>query len=159
MLLGSVTAKVLHDADCPVWTGVHPESFDADGHVSVRNAVCAVDLGPQTRAALEWARQFAEYWHASLSILHVLPPVPDADWRDRLKRLAHEQLLALQADTKTTGELRLEFGEAHRPLTAFTNQLAPDLLVIGRGHVGSGARPGGTAYAILRDSTCPVVSV
>jgi len=24
-LLGSVTAKVLHDADCPVWTGVHLE--------------------------------------------------------------------------------------------------------------------------------------
>ncbi len=24
-ILGSVTAKVLHDADCPVWTGVHLE--------------------------------------------------------------------------------------------------------------------------------------
>jgi hypothetical protein len=25
LLLGSVTAKVLHDAACPVWTGVHVE--------------------------------------------------------------------------------------------------------------------------------------
>jgi hypothetical protein len=25
-LLGSVTAKVLHDADCPIWTGVHMEA-------------------------------------------------------------------------------------------------------------------------------------
>lgn len=24
-ILGSITAKVLHDADCPVWTGVHLE--------------------------------------------------------------------------------------------------------------------------------------
>ncbi len=27
LLLGSVTAKVLHDADCPVWTGVHTPEF------------------------------------------------------------------------------------------------------------------------------------
>src|SRR5581483_4829420 len=26
LLLGSVTAKVLHDATCPVWTGVHMEN-------------------------------------------------------------------------------------------------------------------------------------
>ena len=159
LLLGSVTAKVLHDADCPVWTGVHPESFDADAHISIRKVVCAVDLGPQTRAALEWARHFADYWHAALGILHVLPPVSDPEWRERLKTLAHEQLLTLQAETKTTGELRLEFGETHRALPAVMNQLAPDLLVIGRGHAGSGARLGGTAYAIVRDSSCPVVSV
>ena len=31
LLLGSVTAKVLHDADCPVWTGLHPERCDSAG--------------------------------------------------------------------------------------------------------------------------------
>ena len=30
-ILGSITAKVLHDADCPVWTGVHLEA-GAGGH-------------------------------------------------------------------------------------------------------------------------------
>jgi nucleotide-binding universal stress UspA family protein len=159
LLLGSVTAKVLHDADCPVWTGVHPESLDADGHMSIRKVVCAVDLGPQTRSALAWARQFADHWHADLGILHVLAPVPDPEWRERLKRLAHEQLLALQAETETTGELHLEFGEAHRALPAITKHLGPDLLVIGRGHISSGARLGGSAYAIMRDSPCPVISV
>ena len=29
LLLGSVTAKVLHDADCPVWTAVHREEVMA----------------------------------------------------------------------------------------------------------------------------------
>src|ERR1035437_3289032 len=32
-LLGSVTAKVLHDAECPVWTGVHLDQSPALGIV------------------------------------------------------------------------------------------------------------------------------
>ena len=30
-ILGSNTAKVLHDADCPVWTGVHLETLSLNG--------------------------------------------------------------------------------------------------------------------------------
>jgi nucleotide-binding universal stress UspA family protein len=158
LLLGSVTAKVLHDADCPVWTGVHPEAY-ADGHISIRKVVCAVDLGLQTRSTLEWARQFAGSWHADLTVVHVVAPVPDADWRERLMRIAREQLTAVQAEMDIDGEMHVEFGEPHRALPAIAERLSSDLLVIGRGHVSSGARLGGTAYAIVRDSACPVVSV
>jgi nucleotide-binding universal stress UspA family protein len=159
LLLGSVTAKVLHDAGCPVWTGVHPEHFDSDGHVSIRNIVCAVDLGPQSRAVLQWAQGFAEHWHAGLSIVHMLPALPDQEWRERLKRLAQDQLLTLQTEAGIRGEVRVEVGDPHRALAALTKQMAGDLLVIGRGHEGSGGRLSGTAYATVRDSSCPVVSV
>src|SRR3954468_16136359 len=46
-ILGSTAAKVLHDADCPVWTGVHV----ADAPTTrgpLRRVLCAVDLGPQS---------------------------------------------------------------------------------------------------------------
>ena len=45
-LLGSVTAKVLHDADCPVWTGVHLEQAPPLEKIVFRNFLCAVNLDP-----------------------------------------------------------------------------------------------------------------
>jgi len=47
-ILGSNTAKVLHDADCPVWTGVHLEVVPALASLPFRSILCAVDLGPQS---------------------------------------------------------------------------------------------------------------
>jgi nucleotide-binding universal stress UspA family protein len=35
-ILGSVTAKVLHDADCPVWTGAHLPAGETDITASTR---------------------------------------------------------------------------------------------------------------------------
>ena len=43
MLLGSVTAKVLHDAACPVWTGVHVEETPPNS-AAFERILCAVDL-------------------------------------------------------------------------------------------------------------------
>jgi hypothetical protein len=43
LLLGSVTAKVLHDAECPVWTGVHTADTVISGQVQL--AHLAVETG------------------------------------------------------------------------------------------------------------------
>src|SRR5271166_6415336 len=43
LMLGSVTAKVLHDAMCPVWTGVHMEHVPRLEDISLRKVLCAVD--------------------------------------------------------------------------------------------------------------------
>ena len=57
-LLGSVTAKVLHDAHCPVWTSAHMEDHSRSEIVANKNVACAADLGPQTPAALHFAPDF-----------------------------------------------------------------------------------------------------
>ena len=44
LLLGSVTSKVLHDADCPVWTGVHANKDRPSDLMTLKHVVCAVDL-------------------------------------------------------------------------------------------------------------------
>ena len=46
-LLGSVTAKVLHDADCPVWTGVHTDQLWSQKQYQWRRFLCAVDSDPK----------------------------------------------------------------------------------------------------------------
>jgi len=79
-ILGSVTAKVLHDADCPVWTGGHMEQRPADpgtlapeaSERPIRNVLCGVDLGPQSEKTLDWAAMLAREFGARLTVLHAV---------------------------------------------------------------------------------------
>src|SRR5262249_44965233 len=43
LLLGSVTAKVLHDATCPVWTSAHTPQILSLGMPDFRQILCAVE--------------------------------------------------------------------------------------------------------------------
>jgi hypothetical protein len=43
-LLGSVTAKVLHDVGCPVWTSVHAEEAPPLERIGCTKVLCAIDL-------------------------------------------------------------------------------------------------------------------
>ena len=70
-LLGSVTAKVLHDSDCPVWTTTHIEEAPPAQPVSCRKIACAVDLGPHTERVLSWASRLASGIDARLLVIHV----------------------------------------------------------------------------------------
>ena len=69
-LLGSVTAKVLHGAECPVWTGAHVEESPAQ-EFAIRNVLCAVDFNPQDRKSVSWAAQMAAEFGARLTLAHV----------------------------------------------------------------------------------------
>jgi nucleotide-binding universal stress UspA family protein len=64
LLLGSVAAKVLHDAQCAVWTGAHTEDFA--GRTEIRSILCAIEIGPASvelvRAANELAQSCQANW-------------------------------------------------------------------------------------------------
>ncbi|HXP80856.1 MAG TPA: universal stress protein, partial [Verrucomicrobiae bacterium] len=70
-LLGSVTAKVLHDSDCPVWTGAHLEGEPAR-EFSIRNILCAVDLSAHSSKTVQWASQLATEFGARLILAHII---------------------------------------------------------------------------------------
>jgi nucleotide-binding universal stress UspA family protein len=74
-ILGSVTAKVLHDADCPVLTGVHLEEAPPLASIALRTILCALDLGPQSRKTLSWASQMASEFGARLVLAHAIPSI------------------------------------------------------------------------------------
>jgi nucleotide-binding universal stress UspA family protein len=71
LLLGSVTAKVLHDVDCPVITSAHVTDSEFAPPAGYRSIVCAVELNPETRAVLEAAGFLAEVYGAKLCLLHI----------------------------------------------------------------------------------------
>ncbi len=70
--LGSVAAKVLHDAKCSVWTSVHLPAIPALPAI-YRNVLCALNLKPDSLALLRWASEFASENGATLTLAHALP--------------------------------------------------------------------------------------
>ncbi len=163
-ILGSITAKVLHDADCPVWTGVHLEEAPVAEPKPFREILCAVDLGPQSCKALEWAAAMQKEFGARLTVLHVMadsPATPENDTRaHELMMTVRDDLARLQQRFGTEAELVVESGDAPKVVCETAQRIGAGLLVIGRGSAaGVFGRLRTNAYAIIRQSPCPVVSV
>ena len=166
-ILGSVTAKILHDADCPVWTGVHLEEAPAADRISFRSVLAAVDLGPQSEKVLMWAAALAESYGARLLLLHAMPcleslagELDDKRWQEKLARESGEEIGKLLSRASVEAEVMVESGDAPEVVCSAAKQTKADLLVIGRGSsAGVFGRLRANAYSIIRMSSCPVVSV
>jgi nucleotide-binding universal stress UspA family protein len=166
-ILGSVTAKVLHDADCVVWTGAHLELAPPLPIIGFEKAVCAVDLGEQSEGALRWASCFAKAAGGSVVIAHAVPAIEtrpekylDTEFFGALCHQAAEQIAALQKRAGTDLPVRIKGGEPARVVHEVASDEAADVVVIARGSAGGGAgRLRTHAYAIIRNSPVPVISV
>jgi len=152
-LLGSVTAKVLHDADCPVWTGVHLERAPALEKIVFKNFLCAVNLDPHSKQVLDFATELADEYRAKLTVVHVAPMPSDAE---SIKWQIGEWL-GISAERAT---VRVESGEIASTVAMVAAETEADLLVIGRNPAsGAFGRLRTDGYSIIRKSTCPVISL
>jgi len=166
-LLGSVTAKVLHDAGCPVWTGVHTGEDQVPGKCTeIRHVACAIDLGPQSGRVLQWAANLAAAYFAKLTVVHastqlepVVGVVHDPEWRAHVWKATQTHLDGLLRDTGIEAATKLAPGEPAKAVAAAVEEIGADVLVIGRTPDGLLGRLRTNAYAIIRQSACPVVSV
>ncbi len=166
-ILGSVTAKVLHDADCPVWTGVHLEEAPPAQDIAITHVMAALDLGPQSLKVLEWASWLAAAFGARLSILHAIPSLEgrageyfDPEWRQHLAEEGRKEIQRLQQQVGCEAEILIEAGDPPRAVAEAAARTKAGVLVIGRGSAtGLFGRLRTNAYAIIRQSPCPVASV
>ncbi len=133
MLLGSTAAKVLHDAHCPVWTSAHTE--EASMHSEIRNVLCAID---GSAALIQSASEIAAAFEAKLRLVHA----------------------GFQQDAGTNLEVRVDEGPVSHVVRDAVLAENADLVIIGGGkaHKALG-RLRSNAYAIIRDSPCPVLSI
>jgi nucleotide-binding universal stress UspA family protein len=151
-LIGSVTAKVLHDVACPVLTGVHLNPHH-DGSAQFSNILCAIDVEEHDQATLAWAAQFAADFGAQLNIVHA--EVDD----DRATQAAEEVKTMQEATGTTSASVHVQEGETVHTVCSLAETIGADLLVIGRGRREETGALTTTAYSIIRESPCPVVSV
>jgi len=166
-LLGSTTAKVLHDAECPVWTDVHSHEAPTPARIACQKVLCALDLGDRSQAVLEWADWLAREYQADLRIVHasVAETVPPGKYLDRefaASRSAEARtwIAEIQGAAGTSANVDMLHGKVSEVVTCAARDWSADLLVIGR-HNGSGlaGHLHQNAYSIIGESPCPVFSV
>jgi nucleotide-binding universal stress UspA family protein len=165
-ILGSNTAKVLHDAECPVWTSAHIEQVSGVAAVPMRAILCAVDLGSESSKTLFWAAALAREFGARLTLFHATAADADigddseVNWRIDVREAAERELSRLQSFVNAEADLVIEAGEPAKVICAAAARVQADALVIGRGSAaGLFGRLRSNAYAIIRQAPCPVVSV
>jgi nucleotide-binding universal stress UspA family protein len=168
ILVGSITAGVLRHAPCPVLTGPHLEHAPAPETIRFEKILCALDLAAESEAVLGWAAGFAHEFGAALRIVHVIPESTwragglyfDPDWQIHVAKEARSQIAELEERLHIAGNVDIEIGDVPESVAAAAGEWKPDLLVIGRGaKQGMLGRLRAKAYAILRQSTCPVVAI
>jgi nucleotide-binding universal stress UspA family protein len=168
-LLGSVTAKVLHDAICPVWTSSHISDDHSALFVTPKVIVCAIDPTPEGNVILPWASELAADLQARLIVVHAIPSLQsnpetyylEGDLRRDLKAEAHARILKVLQDSRTPdAEIRVDGGSVSSVVHSAVEDTKADLLVIGRAlDPGLLGRLRTHSYTLIRESSCPVISI
>ncbi len=166
LLLGSTAAKVLHHAECAVWTDHHGKTRASE--FAIRRVLCAVDLSPHSRKTVLSAAELAADFGARLTLVHVTQGAETygpggyyvvPEWKDALVSYATEGMTKLQQGLQITADVIIDNGNVPERLNHAAEQTKSDLLVLGRkprgGHLGAN----GGGYAIIRDARIPVLSL
>ena len=163
-LMGSIAERVFRASPVPVLT-IGPHLKSAHRHYVPRHIMLAAEFTPACEAAARFACALAREHEATVTVLHVI------DERDghatahpeRMKAPIAAELAAFFEESLegTRFECRVETGPVVPTIIKATTDLEADLLV-------TGVRPSPpllqrfiwpNAYAIVRDSPCPVVTV
>ena len=168
MLLGSTTAKVINDADCPVLTSRHAQRI-APRPLEHREWLCAIGLSSNSERVLRFAIQVAAQARGKLSIIHAVqggdPDLPiQLDLREEVLSVARLEargrIAELQQMVGTDVPVRVAVGSVKKALLEAAKEADADVLIIGRSHQAGGhGRMRDLTYAMVRDSPFPVVSV
>ena len=166
-LMGSVTAKVLHDVECAVLTGVH--RYDGSPKIPgvFRDVVCALDDSPGCVPLYRWARELSVILAARLRLVHAIPAVDETsencgeiEVRRYLLAEARRRFSAQFAAEPEQPHVELRGGEIARVIREAALADHADLVLIGRGHADRAiGRLRTHSYSIIRNSPCPVISV
>jgi nucleotide-binding universal stress UspA family protein len=176
LMLGSVTERVLRRAPCPVLTV--PRALPARGDRGRRRLetiLCPLDFADPSAGALRVARALARENHARLLLVHVIEGWAENDVRDHshwavpeyrrfLEKEGRARLdAALGAEDREACRVEtiLEAGKPYVEILRIAAERAADLVVMGV----HGARTtdlnlfGSTAQHVVRQATCPVLTV
>lgn len=170
-MLGSVTERVLRKAPCPVVT-VPPRMADAVavGPVVFSQILCGVDFSPASLKALAYAGSLAAESGAHLTVVHVVEPRPVYEPVTMGGGLLNVEAAATEAATARLQEIAprdprvtqvVTTGKPYRALLDRARDDRSDLVVIGV-HGSLTERIGffgSTTNHIVRESTCPVLSL
>lgn len=165
LLVGSVTAKVLHDVNAAVWTAAGSAAGRAPG-LHYKAILCALDESDEAEAVLVAAAAMADSYGARLSIVHVLDmvrPTVNFDFSPGEKEMREDADIKIR---EMKGKLGIDAPHAVIDATIEEGiqqeaiRRNADLILTGRGlEQGAFSRLWSRLYPIIRESPCPVLSI
>ena len=168
-LLGSLTAKVLHDVSAAVWTAAGSTLAGWAPATEYKSVLCALDESEEAEAVLRAAASLARTYSAQLSLVHVLEMPRSSlkfdfspykrDLFDEAEFKLREMKSRLEIDAP---QAVIEAGEATIAEGIHREALRrnADLIVMGRGGMqGTFTRMWSRLYPVIRESPCPVLSI
>jgi nucleotide-binding universal stress UspA family protein len=167
LLLGSVTAKVLHDVSCPVWTTAHTGEAPDREHLALRKILCAVDGSPASVGLMRWAGGLTRDLGATLRLVHAVPGMEawperqmDQEFEEQIRENARRTIQDLEKAADIDVPVCVGAGTVPDVVREEALQHGADLIVIGRGALQAPlGRLRTHAYGIIRHAPCPVLSV
>lgn len=176
-MLGSVTEKALRKAGCPMLT-VPPRVADSAPRAVFRRILCAVDFSDCSMRALEYATSLAQESNSTLTVLHVVEPLPvtavdgheivlgDYTMKDYLAAVEEGKTnLGKAIPDRVRDFCQIEtiqaVGKPYREILRVAEENASDAIVIGvhgRGRVDLFFF-GSTAQHVVRQAACPVLTM
>jgi nucleotide-binding universal stress UspA family protein len=168
MLLGSTTAKVLNDSDCPVLTSHHAQTI-APRPLDHRELLCTLGMDEDSERVLRFAHESAVETHSDLHLIHAIQatdrkPLIRLDLNEELlpeeRKLAGQRVEDLQRRVGSRASVRIVVGPIKEAILEAARGFDADVLIIGRNpRSGANGRLRDLTYAIVRDSPFPVMSV
>ena len=144
-------------------TSAHSTDLVPPAATKRQRVLCAVDVTEKSVPLMRWGAEFARHFKATLRLVHAVPGahVADPSLQSFLLSTAQDGLAKLQQSAGIDVETSVVVGKVGDVTRQEAVQHKADLVVIGRGHLGEtmGRRLRTNAYAIIRQSPCPVVSV
>jgi nucleotide-binding universal stress UspA family protein len=167
LLLGSVTAKVLHDTACAVWTAAHEAKPALESNPSYTKMLCATSAGLEDEDLIRGATALAREYGAELRLVHAVPapasPIErgmDAEFHQYLADAFRKDIAKLQQRAGTNLPVCIEAGGVSEVVRDVALEHKSDLILIGRGTLHDTlGRLRTNTYAIIRDAPCPVISL
>lgn len=174
-VLGSVTEKLLRKSGCPV-LAVPPDSAPISGEdARFRVILCPIDFSATTEASVRLALSLAQEAGGKILLTHVLESPDTRGWPSRYR----EALDEAQADQALSTEARLHalvpepakdwcepdaivgMGRPSDRILQLAEERSADLIVMGThgGNFLTRALVGSTTNAVIRRSSCPVLTV
>jgi nucleotide-binding universal stress UspA family protein len=159
LVMGSVTAKVLHDVSCPILTSAHEPPPATPRPTGFRAIVCAVEWNQEAEAILRAAEAWALFWGAGVSIVHMTHRhlKPEAAEAAEVKE---RQLNDLVRRIGVAERVRVLHADVAEGIRRAVIEDEADLVVIGRGKErGRISRLRSQVYEIVQEAPCPVLSI
>ncbi len=162
LLLGSVTAKVLHDLDCPVFTSAHEPELKPAFPDCCNSLLCALEFDSEDEAVLRMAASLARAYTARVCLLHIMTK-NDEQNRDRAMasaRRSFEEISRAEAGHDIPIRDRSLDATVPEGIRQVAIEEEADLVIVGRGRARETVSfLWSQLYRVIRESPCPVLSV